>query len=57
MEKDKEAKTMIYILACIGLFISAFFIEELSTIPGIILAYTTGVAVGYVLWKNDITKD
>jgi len=46
-----KAKTIIYILACIGMYTIPFFSEELG-IGGILLAYILGVAIGYVIWKK-----
>jgi len=47
----KKTKNIIYILACIGMFTIPFFKKEFA-MAGILLAYTSGVAIGYVIWKK-----
>ena len=46
------AKGIIYVLVCVGMGLTALFFEELGMIS-ILLTYTFGVGVGFVIWKKD----
>ena len=45
-------KGIIYILVYVGMLLTALFFEELGMIS-VVLAYTFGVGVGFVVWKKD----
>jgi uncharacterized membrane protein YdfJ with MMPL/SSD domain len=50
-----RSKIIVYVLAVVVMFVLPFFSNKLG-MASLLLSYTSGVGIGYVIWKKNTSK-